>query len=617
VADPVSRLATGSVGQPQHDTSTWTKHVVVCGLDGVGLRTVEQLHQAGVQVVAIDPAADVRRAQAAAGWGVPLIAGSPRLPQTLHDAGLWGAAAVLCVNGDDLTALETALLVRELRPDVRLAVRLANASVGEAVSGLGITVLDVAGLAAPAMVETCLRRRSHAVEIQGRRFLADSQTVERPGTLRDIYGSLSPLAVARKGEPVLLSPGRDHVLAVGDEVTLLGSEDELVEAGLRPAPGSRQLRIATGRGYATIRDPRVGPAFPRVRRVVRTGRSSVFSVFDKGVRIAIAVLALLVVLAALVLRFTYQDSGHHLDWVQSIYFTVETVATVGFGDFSFARESVWLQVFGIGLIVVGTGLVSTVFALLTNALVSRRVELSLGRSTAQTMSGHVVLVGLGDIGVRVLDGLLAAGKQVVVVEADDNNRNLGQARARHVPVVIADSTLNATLTAVQVGRADAVAVLTSNDLVNLETGLAVRTALGDRWSEVPVVLRVFDRQLARTVETQFDFTHVRSTSAIAAPFFVSAALGLDLLGGFEVSGALLLVGKLTVQPGGGLEGLSMIDLSARTRVIAIGRPDGSLEYPPRRGTRFGAGDEAYLIGPYDEMLSVLLRDQTAAPGPTG
>ena len=61
----------------------------------------------------------------------------------------------------------------------------------------------------------------------------------------------------------------------------------------------------------------------------------------------------------------------------------------------------------------------------------------------------------------------------------------------------------------------------------------------------------------------------------------------------------------------------MMDLSARTRVIAIGRPDGSLEYPPRRDTRFGAGDEAYLIGPYDEMLSVLRRDQTAAANPTG
>ena len=59
----------------------------------------------------------------------------------------------------------------------------------------------------------------------------------------------------------------------------------------------------------------------------------------------------------------------------------------------------------------------------------------------------------------------------------------------------------------------------------------------------------------------------------------------------------------------------MRDLAARTRVLAISRAsdDGSLEYPPRRGTRFRAGDRAYLIGPYEELLAVLRRDRPA-PG---
>ena len=40
---------------------------------------------------------------------------------------------------------------------------------------------------------------------------------------------------------------------------------------------------------------------------------------------------------------------------------------------------------------------------------------------------------------------------------------------------------------------------TSDDLVNIETGLAVRDQLGAGWSRLPVVLRVFDRMLLRTV----------------------------------------------------------------------------------------------------------------------
>jgi len=57
--------------------------------------------------------------------------------------------------------------------------------------------------------------------------------------------------------------------------------------------------------------------------------------------------------------------------------------------------------------------------------------------------------------------------------------------------------------------------------------------------------------------------------------------------------------------------LSMRDLSARTRVVALRRASetGVLEHPPRRGTRFEVGDQAYLLGPCDELLDVLRRDQ--------
>jgi len=54
----------------------------------------------------------------------------------------------------------------------------------------------------------------------------------------------------------------------------------------------------------------------------------------------------------------------------------------------------------------------------------------------------------------------------------------------------------------------------------------------------------------------------------------------------------------------------MAELSARTRVVAISHAGagGRLEHPPRRGTRFRAGDQAFLIGPYEELLQVLRRD---------
>ncbi len=65
----------------------------------------------------------------------------------------------------------------------------------------------------------------------------------------------------------------------------------------------------------------------------------------------------------------------------------------------------------------------------------------------------------------------------------------------------------------------------------------------------------------------------------------------------------------------------MRDLGVRTRVLALRRAADRavLEHPPRRHTRFRPADEAYLIGPYEELLTVLRRDRPspgapAAPG---
>ena len=322
---------------------------------------------------------------------------------------------------------------------------------------------------------------------------------------------------------------------------------------------------------------------------------------------------MLLVVAIAVIRLAYvvPVTHGHLDVLTSTYFVIETVATVGFGDYSFGGQSAGLVAFATGFIVIGVTLVTLSFALFTNILVSRRIEQSLGRRQVPGMHGHVVVVGLGSVGIRVVEGLLAEGRRVVVIEHDDANRYLGRARALGVPVVIGDATQRDTHATVNLADATAVAILTSADLTNIETGLAVRESLGDRWDDVPVVLRVFDRDLARTMERNFGFRHVRSTSALAAPWFVGAALGLDVLETFYVDQQPFLVGRLSIAPGGGLQGLAMQDLSAQTRVIALRRADaaGTLEHPPRRGTRFQGGDEAFLIGPYGELLRVLRRDQ--------
>jgi len=422
---------------------------------------------------------------------------------------------------------------------------------------------------------------------------------------------------------VHVCPGRDTQVNEGDEVTLIGTPDELAAASVIEHP--ERIRSLAGPGAALPAQgplgllggdtPNLRPTIPeRAVRALRDLAVSLARAADRRIALALGALLGVLVTATLVLRFTYQYAGpgHRISLIDAIYFTVETVTTVGYGDFSFRNEPDWLVVFAVLLMMTGALFVAVFFALVTNMLVSRRIEESLGRQKITALRDHVLVVGLGTIGLLVARQLHDAGRTVVVIEKDERNRHLGQLRALGIPVMIADATLPETLTAARLAAASAVAVLTSDDLANLETGLAVRDQLGPRWERTPLVLRIFDPQLARSVKETFGFRSVPSTAALAAPWFVGAALGLDVLSTFYAGDEPLLVARLTVTPGGGLHGLQMHELAASTRVLALRRAaDRSvLEHPPRRTTRFHPADEAYLIGPYDELLTVLRRDRT-------
>jgi Trk K+ transport system NAD-binding subunit len=577
----------------------WQGHVIVCGLHSVGLRIVEQLNLSGVPAVVVDDHPDPTLARQLAGWGVPHIQASARTAAMLTEAGLAGATAVICVLENDLQTLETALLTRELRADVRVVVQLANPAVGRALAQINVSVLDVAGLSAPAIAEACLRYGTREITLDGERFLAARTTAPRRASLRELYGALAPIAVLPAGdEDVVICPGRDHEVATGDGVTLFATPDELRAAGI----GGQIRHPAHARP--------AGPA----RRVRHLLLSLLRAAADWRMATALAALVVVLVTATVVLHAEYRlPSNGHISLLSSLYLTVETVTTVGYGDYYFRGQEPWLMVAAICLMLLGATFVAVFFAMLTNMIVSRRIEESLGRQRITGLHGHVIVIGLGTVGTRVIQQLVDAGREVVAVDKDEGNRRLGQLRALGVPVIIADATLVQTLEAASLGNAAAVAVVTSDDLANLETGLAVRDQLGERWSSVPVVLRMFDSPFARSVRHNFGFSSVRSTAALAAPWFVGAALGLDVLSTFYADDKPLLVARLTISPGGGLDGLAMSDLSARTRVLALRRANDEqlLEHPPRRGTRFRAGDQAFLIGPYEDLLAVLRQDRPA------
>jgi Trk K+ transport system NAD-binding subunit len=184
-------------------------------------------------------------------------------------------------------------------------------------------------------------------------------------------------------------------------------------------------------------------------------------------------------------------------------------------------------------------------------------------------------------------------------------------------VIFGDATLRQTLEAARIDRARAIAVLTQDDMVNIETGIVLREMLGPRVMpgivrpDVPIVMRLYDRKLADAVGQRFGFEYVRSTVDLATPWFIGAAMGLQVLGTFSVGHRSFMVGGVHVAAGSELDGLRMDELSTRTRVIAIAPADAPIKLHPRRDARLLAGDTAYLVGPYRELLDTLRKGKGA------
>jgi Trk K+ transport system NAD-binding subunit len=547
-------------------------HTIVCGDDALGLRIVEELTTAGMSVVTLQS------------------------PDALSAAGVTDAEAVICADDDDDLNLEIALLARQANPDVRMVARLGNGVLREAMAqdnGPG-AILDVADLAAPSVVEACLARTTHTISLAGVDFIVSGTDAPRDGTLREIYGDLAPVAVvygetsATPGE-VVACPGRDFRVQEGDWTAMIGTADALAAQNISVAKPIRSTR-------------RRRPPIRRAIDAVRAFREDLNPMFYR----ALAAASVLLLLATVLLRFAYQRPPG-MSWIDALYFSTETIATVGYGDFSFMDQPTWLRLFSILLMFAGVTTTAILVAFVADVLLSRRLAHSAGRRRVRHLHDHIIVVGLGSFGIRVVGDLAAAGYDVVVIERKDDNRFLSTAARLDVPVIFGDATLRETLESARIDDARAVAVLTQDDIANIETGIVLHEMLGHR--KVPIVLRVYDRTLGAAVAQRFGFENVRSTVDLAIPWFIGAALGLDVLGTFLVGQRSFMVGGVYVQPGSDLDGIKMADLSTQTRVIAITRPGSPVRLHPRRDTKLSAGDTAYLVGPYRELLDTLRKGQ--------
>lgn len=121
--------------------------------------------------------------------------------------------------------------------------------------------------------------------------------------------------------------------------------------------------------------------------------------------------------------------------------------------------------------------------------------LAAGGAPPAGISGHLVLVGLGERGTQAMRTLHEAGDEIVAVDAHPTARGARAARQRDIPVIIDDARWTDTLHQAALHRSRALLVLPPND----DTGLQITMAARNLRPDLPVIWLPEDNEIAALV----------------------------------------------------------------------------------------------------------------------
>ena len=520
-------------------------HLIVCGDGPLSYRITEELtSRYGERVTVILP--DRRNHHG------PQISALPRVrvleypelsSQAFTDADVQSARALAVVWQDDVGNLHAGLRAQELNPGLRLVLAIFNGRLGDHIRMLfpDCTVLSGTAMSAPSFVAAALDQPAPShVRVQRRTLYVARPDDVAPGAV--VCGLTDD-----HDDPRLLPPGE----GLRDQAHLV----------LAVADGTPRNPLA--------RSPNPARALAGLlRRLVWHKFGLVFTALLAVIGIGLALLATVYSLSD-ALYLTLMDlTGSALTRSQDT--PAEKVAQV------------MLTVDGMAFIPVITAIV--VGARLTGSV----------RRAPRPASGHIIVVGLGNVGTAVTGQLHDLGFDVVCVDNNPNAPGIPMARQMGLPVVIGDAFREQTLRAAHLDTCLALVSVTSLDIVNLETALTAR-ALRD---DLRIVLRLTDDDLAERLEKTTGNTISRSVPYLAAPAFATAMLEHQVLRTIDVGRHVLLIAEIRVADQAGLAGslISGTEQDGQARVLALQASGmAALDWSPQRGYQLAAGDRLIVL----------------------
>ncbi len=257
-------------------------------------------------------------------------------------------------------------------------------------------------------------------------------------------------------------------------------------------------------------------------------------------------------------------------------------------------QSWYLQIFYflmplLGLSVLAQGL--TEFGILFFNRRARNKEWQM--AVASTYNKHIILVGLGHLGTRVVTLLKDLEEDAVVIEIAPRNDLKSLLHRMDIPLIEDDATREEVLLAAGVSRAKAIMLLTQNDSLNLEMALKARKIN----PAIQVIVRIFDDEFADSLQKQFGF-QAFSATGLAAPIFAATAAGIDMTPPISIEGKPHTLAKILITPASNLIGNSINEIEEQFRVsVVFLQQNGQIAFHPEGHLKIVQGATLAIFGP--------------------
>ena len=317
-------------------------------------------------------------------------------------------------------------------------------------------------------------------------------------------------------------------------------------------------------------------------------------------RIRIVLLAVLGAIAVGTLAFHLLEGWSILD---SLYVTVQTVTTVGFGDLT--PQTTLGRVFATVFMMIGVGVVLYALTSTVQSIVHSELLAQYGHSRKMSkLQDHFIICGAGRVGSHLIRSLRAVDGVFLVIESDQ--RKCEALMDLNIPVLVRDATLEESLVEAGVEHARGLASCLPDDADNVYVVLTAR----DLNPKIHIVARAAEEQAEskllraganRVVAPTIIGGH-RMAMALTKPAvgdFLDSVTANDLELGFE---------QLEVDPVSKLVGRKLSESVIRSElnivIVSIRRIHGELIFNPSGETKIESGDMLIAIG-NDESLARL------------